>query len=360
MAEALRLAESGVGAVSPNPAVGAVIVRGDTVVGRGCYARFGAEHAEVVALREAGDRAAGATVYVTLEPCCHWGRRPPCVDALVAAEVARVYCAMRDPDPAVDGGGMAALRQAGIETSEGVLEAGARRLNEAYIRHRTTGRPFVALKMAVTADGKTATRTGESQWITGEAARSRVHELRHAADAVLVGVGTVLADDPILTCRLPDGGIDSVAVVADSKARTPPTARVVQRRSPAATIIATTGHAPVQRLDALRNAGAELLLCEDRDGRVEPGDLLGKLAAMGRINIVCEGGATLAAALVEGGHVQKIYFFLAPKLVGGVSAPTALGGDGAEHLAQGIRLDQVRVEQIGPDVLYEGYVCSPE
>ncbi|MFQ5808104.1 MAG: bifunctional diaminohydroxyphosphoribosylaminopyrimidine deaminase/5-amino-6-(5-phosphoribosylamino)uracil reductase RibD, partial [Armatimonadota bacterium] len=332
----------------------------DEIVGRGCYARFGAEHAEVVALREAGERAAGATVYVTLEPCCHWGRRPPCVDALVAAQVARVCYAMRDPDPAVDGGGIAALQEAGIETIEGALEAQAQRLNEAYIRHRTTGRPFVTLKMALTADGKTATRTGESQWITGKAARGRVHELRHAADAVLVGVGTILADDPMLTCRLPDGGIDPVAVVADSKARTPATARVVQRRSPAATIIATTSAASVQTLDALGNAGAEILLCADRDGRVDLGDLLGKLAEIGRINIMCEGGATLAAALVEGGHVQKICFFVAPKLLGGAGAPTALGGDGAEHLAEAIGLGDVRVEQIGSDVLYEGYVCSPE
>ena len=358
MAEALRLAQKGVGSVSPNPAVGAVVVRDGDVVGRGYHAEFGGEHAETIALREAGDRAAGATVYVTLEPCCHQGKQPPCTDALIAARVARVHYAMEDPDPAVCGGGATALREAGIEATEGPREAEARRLNEAFIRHRTTGRPFVTLKMAVTADGKSATRSGESKWITGEAARDRVHELRHAADALVVGVGTVLADDPLLTCRAAGGGIDPVAVIVDSKARTPTTAKVVQRRSPAATIIATTNDAPVSALEALRNAGADVLLCEQRSGRVDPEDLLSKLVEMGYINVLCEGGATLAASLVQGGHVQKVCIFIAPKLLGGAGAPTALGGDGIDCLADAVELSDVRVEKLGADILYEGSVCS--
>ena len=360
MAEALRLAKKGIGAVSPNPAVGALIAQANQIVGRAYYARAGAEHAEVLALQEAGDRAAGATVYVTLEPCCHWGRRPPCVQALIAARPARVYYAMRDPDPRVNGAGALALERAGIEAIEGPLGDEARRLNEAYVRHRRTGQPFVTLKMAASADGKTATRAGKSRWITGQAARRRVHELRHAADAVLIGVGTVLADDPVLTCRLPGGGIDPIAVVVDSKARTPPTSRVVQRRSPAATIIATTKHASVSALGALRSAGAEVLVCEDRDGRVELADLLQNLVKMNRINILCEGGATLAGSLVEGGHVQKVCFFIAPKLIGGAAAPTTVGGEGIARLADAVSLRDVRIETLGPDMLYEGYVCSPE
>lgn len=361
MEEALRLARKALGFSSPNPAVGAVVVRGGRIVGRGHTAPFGGPHAEVLALREAGEAARGATMYVSLEPCCHLGKTPPCTNAIVSAGIARVVYALQDPDPLVAGKGAAALRDAGVDVRGGVLAAEAMRLNEAYVKHRRTGLPFVTLKMAMSLDGKTATRMGDSRWVTGPEARAWVHARRAEADCVMVGIGTVLRDDPLLTARPPAGADrDPAAIVVDSLARTPPSAQVVaaQRRAP--TLIAVTDRAPAERRRALERAGATLLECGLLRDSVDLTDLARRLADMGKMSVLCEGGPTLAAALVENGLVDKLAVLIAPKIVGGDAAPSALAGAGIERMADALPVRDLSVSRLGDDILVEGYLCSRE
>jgi diaminohydroxyphosphoribosylaminopyrimidine deaminase/5-amino-6-(5-phosphoribosylamino)uracil reductase len=359
MAEAIRLARKSLGFASPNPAVGAVVVKDGTVVGQGHTAPFGGPHAEVVALREAGEAAAGATVYVTLEPCCHFGKTPPCTDAIIAARVAAVVYALEDPDPLVAGKGAAALRRAGIAVHEGPLSAEAAQLNEAYIKHRRVGLPFVTYKVAISLDGKTATRTGDSKWLTGPEARAWVHQRRTEVDCVMVGVGTVLRDDPLLTARPPEGAQrDPAAVIVDSRARTPLTAQVLRANRRAPTVIATTAAAPADRCEAFEAAGATVVRCEAAGERVDVRDLARRLAEMGKLSVLCEGGATLAGSLIQAGLVDKVAVFVAPVIVGGRAAPSAIGGLGFERIADALHVSDLRTSRLGSDVLLEGYVCS--
>ena len=273
MRHALELAAGGSGWVSPNPMVGCVIVREDQVVGSGYHQRFGGPHAEVHALREAGGRARGATLYVTLEPCCHTGKTPPCVDAILASRVERVVVSMRDPNPRVDGGGLSRLAQAGIDVTVGVCAGEARRLNESFIKHVTTRRPFVISKSAITLDGKIATCKGSSRWITGEAARAVGHELRHASDAIAVGIGTASHDDPLLTTRIPGRlGSNPLRVVVDSALRLSPRARLADVAEDRRTLVATTAHPSDAKAQALRARGVDVIrLPSQSDGRVDPG-----------------------------------------------------------------------------------------
>ncbi|MHB1415832.1 MAG: bifunctional diaminohydroxyphosphoribosylaminopyrimidine deaminase/5-amino-6-(5-phosphoribosylamino)uracil reductase RibD [Chloroflexota bacterium] len=358
MARALALARGALGSTSPNPAVGAVIVNDGLVVGEGYTQPPGGPHAEIVALREAGERARGATVYVSLEPCCHHGRTPPCTAALIAAGVAEVRIATIDPNPRMSGKGAKELERAGIRVHLGECEEAAREINEAFFKYITTGRPFLSLKYAMTLDGKIASARGHSRWVTGPEARQLVHELRRQADAVLVGIGTVLADDPRLTVRLGDDqptGRQPWRVVVDSRCRIPLAARLLSDGGASRTIVATTRAASPDSLAAVHAAGAEVWTLADIDGRVDLADLMERLAARGIINVLAESGGTLNGSLFQAGLVDKIYAFVAPKVVGGATAPTPVDGAGVDRMDQAYPLRLAKVERYGEDTLLVGY-----
>ncbi len=360
MRRALALAEQGLGRTSPNPAVGAVVARGEAIVGEGRHRRAGEPHAERIALANAGEAARGADIYVTLEPCCHYGRTPPCTDAIVEAGISRCFYAMPDPDPVCAGGGDAALRAAGVEVEAGLLRAQAERLLEAYITHRRTGRPLVTLKLAMSLDGCIATRAGDSRWITGPQARARVHRMRNRMDAIMVGVGTVLADDPSLTTREVPGGRDALRVICDSQARTPPDARVIAQDSDAGCVIATTDAAHETRVEALRGAGAEVLVLPDVEGRVDLRALMTALGERGVLSVLLEGGGALAWGALHAGIVGKVALFYAPVIIGGAEAIRGVTGAGVEGVAEALALREVTQTRIGRDLLVEGYVGAVE
>ncbi len=348
MQAALGLARRGLGRAWPNPAVGCVIVQGGRVVGRGWTQPGGRPHAETEALREAGAAARGATAYVTLEPCCHWGRTPPCAEALIAAGIARVVVALRDPDPRMDGKGLARLAAAGIAVEEGLLAAEAAALNAGFLLRIREGRPLVTLKLATSLDGRIATAAGESRWITGPRARRAVHLLRARHDAILVGSGTVLADDPELTCRLP--GVAPrplLRIVADGRLRTPPSARLVRTARAVPTLIATRPGHPDTALAPFRAAGVEIL-------EVPPGigALLAALGARGLTRVLAEGGAGIAAALLRDGLADRLAWFHAPILLGGDGRPAAEALP-LPNLAAAPKFRRVAVRELGPDLLSE-------
>ena len=359
MRRALALAERGRGLTSPNPMVGAVLVdRAGEVVGEGFHRVAGGPHAEVEVLAAAGLRARGATLYVTLEPCRHQGRTPPCVPALLAAGVARVVAALEDPDPRVAGGGGRSLRAGGVDVTVGVLAAEAERQNRVFLGAVRRGRPHVTLKAGMSLDGKLADFRGASRWITGEAARRRAHELRAEADAIVVGVGTVLQDDPELTVRLtPAWPREPLRVVLDSGARTPPDARVIGARSPARALIAVGEDVPDERAEKLAGTGATVVRCRLRDGRIDLHSLLAELGSRAVRGILVEGGAEVHAGFVEGGLVDRVAVFVAPMLLGGRGAPGLLGGGGLE-LPFALRLGAFEVTTHGPDLLLEADVVS--
>jgi diaminohydroxyphosphoribosylaminopyrimidine deaminase/5-amino-6-(5-phosphoribosylamino)uracil reductase len=350
---ALTLARRGEGTTSPNPMVGALVVRDGAVIGQGFHERAGGPHAEVGALDGAGDRAAGATLYVTLEPCSHHGRTPPCADLVLARGVCRVVCAMPDPDPRVSGRGIERLRGAGVEVTVGVLEAEARRLNAFYVKHRATGLPFVILKLAQSLDGRIATASGDSRWITGEAARGRAHLLRSRVDAVLVGVGTVIADDPLLTVR-GVAGRDPARIVVDSALRTPASARLF---GPGRAIVATTEAADESRAQRLRERGAEVWRLPSAGGRVDLRALMAELGRQGFLSVMIEGGAAVAASALRGGLVDRAQVFIAPRVIG--AGLGAVGDLGIEKVSEGLRLTDVEVERVGDDLLYTARVVLP-
>jgi diaminohydroxyphosphoribosylaminopyrimidine deaminase / 5-amino-6-(5-phosphoribosylamino)uracil reductase len=361
MARAVALAEGGRGATSPNPMVGAVLVRDGRVVGEGFHQAAGRAHAEAAALAAAGADAAGATCYVTLEPCAHHGRTPPCADALVAAGVARVVAAMADPDPRVDGAGLARLRAAGVEVVTGVGAEAATEQNAAYLTHRRLGRPRVTLKAAASLDGKVAAPDGTSQWITGPAARADGHRLRAEADAVLVGAGTALADDPRLTVRLPGhAGRQPLRVLADASGRVGPGGHLFDGEAP--TLVATTPAAPAAAVDAWKAAGAEVLICKQDPGGqgVDLPDLTRGLAARGVLELLVEGGPRLQASLWAAGLADRLVWYLAPLAIGGAGAPGLLGGAGAATLADARRLRLASVDRLGDDLRLVAYPCPEE
>lgn len=351
MRAALALARRGLGKTSPNPAVGCLIVRDGAVVGRGWHRKAGTPHAEVHALNEAGELAAGADVYVTLEPCAHFGKTPPCARALIAARVARVYVAVVDPNPLVAGKGIEMLRSAGIKVHTGLLERPCRELNLPFIKWIQTARPYVLLKSALTLDGKSATAGGDSRWITGDRSRREVHRLRGTVDAIMVGVGTVVKDDPLLTCRVP-GGKDPIRIVVDSTLRIPLHAAVFNAQSAARTIIATCcGDAA--RLAAVVARGGEILPCAERDGRVDLDHLFERLGALGVQSILLEGGSHLAGAALRAGLIDKCMIFLAPKLVGGAGVGL-FAGEGVSMMKDALLLEGMTVKRIGADLLVQG------
>ena len=350
MARALALAERGLGLAPPNPFVGAVLVKNGRVVGEGWHEGPGSPHAEMAAIAAAGEEARGSALYTTLEPCAHHGRTPPCAPAIVEAGVSEVVVASPDPNPVVDGRGIRWLRDAGIPVVEGVLREPAERLNAGFGRHVRTGLPYVTLKLAASLDGKTAARDRSSRWITGEAARRDVHLLRAQSGAIVVGAGTVVADNPSLTVRL-EGyrGRPPVRVVVDGRGRTPPDAAVFDDAAP--TLVATT---PVAAADVRRrweSAGAEVVVMEDgADGSLPLQRLIELLGKRDVQNVLIEGGSTLAGAVVEAGLADRVVFYLAPKLLGGGDAPGILGGSGASNVTDAIRLTVTEYGQIGEDL----------
>ncbi|MBW6456627.1 MAG: bifunctional diaminohydroxyphosphoribosylaminopyrimidine deaminase/5-amino-6-(5-phosphoribosylamino)uracil reductase RibD [Trueperaceae bacterium] len=356
---ALALAERGRGTTHPNPMVGCVIARGDEAVAEGWHERAGGPHAEAVALAAAGEATRGATAYVTLEPCAHHGRTPPCADALVAAGVARVVFASPDPDPRVAGAGEARLRAGGVEVVAGALRDEADALNAAYLTHRRLGRPWVRYKTAMTLDGKIATRTGRSRWITGPAARAMVHRWRHQADAVAVGINTLLQDDPALTTRLEGDdapGRTARKVVFDAIARTPVTARVFDDGpdGAAARVTIVVGpDAPATRTEALAARGARVLRVPAQQGRPDVAAALRALAEDDVVELLLEGGGTLAWSFLAAGAIDRVAWFVAPKLVGGRGA-SPLAGLGVAGMEEAHALQNARVRRIGDDLLIEG------
>lgn len=351
MRRALELAERGRGRTSPNPMVGALLVKEDRIVGEGFHERAGEPHAELNALSATGPEASGATLYVTLEPCAHHGRTPPCVEAVLDAGVARVVVGMRDVNPAVAGRGVGRLAEAGVQVEEGVLEEECRRLNEAYVTWMVERRPFVLLKAAASLDGKIATYRGESRWLSSEASRRRVHALRNEVDAVMVGAETVVRDDPELTVRLIEGDVrHPLRVVVDSALRTPPTSRVLAARPEAQTLVATTNKAPLERREAVEGLGSEVLVLPERNGRVDLAALMEKLAEREVVSLLLEGGGELNAAMLEAGLVDKVLVVVTPRLIGGREAPTVLDGLGAGSLEEAWGLTDLHVEEVEGDL----------
>jgi diaminohydroxyphosphoribosylaminopyrimidine deaminase/5-amino-6-(5-phosphoribosylamino)uracil reductase len=355
MRRALDLAARGIGQVSPSPLVGCVIVTGSgEVVGEGYYIYERLKHAETLALEEAGRRARGATTYVSLEPHAHHGRTPPCTEALIKAGIRRVVAPIEDPNPSVSGKGFAHLRAVGIEVTTGVMAREAARLNEKYIHCMLKGRPFVHLKLACSLDGRTATRTGDSRWITGEESRARVHELRHEYDAILVGANTAITDDPLLTDRTGKARRRPLTrVVLDRTARLSPGSRLAQTATDAPVLVFTSVRAEASAVAALESRGVEVL----RQSSDEL-DLLFMLKELGRRSlqsVLVEGGATVAGAFLDAGLIDKVSFFIAPLIIGGCDAPAAVGGTGAQRMVDAIRLENVETTQRGRDVEITGY-----
>ncbi len=355
MREALRLAGRGRGKVEPNPMVGCVITRAGRVIGRGWHQKFGGPHAEVNAVNDAGGRVAGATVYVTLEPCSHVGKTPPCADLLIRHGVGRVVVACRDPFPKVAGRGIRKLRRAGIRVDVGLLGDAARELNAPYFKLIETGFPYVIAKWAMTIDGKIATRTGDSKWISSDAARRVVHRLRSQVDAVVIGIGTALADDPELTCRLVRGR-NPRRIVLDTHARLPLRSRLVETAREVPVIVATSKAAPERRLNALMKRGCGVVLFPTVGGRVSARHVVRWLGAMRITNVLVEGGAAVLGSFFDAGLVDEVLVFVGPVVVGGGKPPVL--GVGAERIATAPRLGPVAIRRFGDSLLVRGRIRS--
>lgn len=356
MEQALNIARYALGRTAPNPMVGAVIVRDGRIVGQGWHRKAGTPHAEIHALRQAGELARGATIYVTLEPCSHFGRTPPCSQAIIDAGIKRVVIAMIDPNPLVAGSGIRMLRAAGIEVIEGILTEQALMLNEVFVKWITTKMPFVVMKSAMSLDGKIATVSGKSKWITNDVSRKLVHEMRDIYDGILVGIGTVLADNPTLTTRLEEGGKNPIRIVVDSMARIPLDAKILDKS--VTTIIAVTNLAPEDKVVALKEIGAEVLIVESKDGRVDLKKLFSILGEKNICSIFVEGGATINEMLLKEKLVDKIHMFIAPKIIGGKTAPTPIGGDGIKELSDAHRLRDITTKFIDNDILITAYIVK--
>jgi diaminohydroxyphosphoribosylaminopyrimidine deaminase / 5-amino-6-(5-phosphoribosylamino)uracil reductase len=358
IARALELAARGQGHVEPNPMVGCVIARDGAVVGEGWHRKFGGPHAEVEALKIAGSRANGATAYVTLEPCCHHGKTPPCTQALIAAGIEKVVCAQRDPFPKVGGQGIAALQAAGIVVEVGLMEAEARRLNAPYLKLVTTGRPWVIAKWAMTLDGKIATATGDSKWISGEASRAIVHQLRGRVDGIMIGHGTAKADDPLLTAR-PAGPRIATRIVVDSRAALSTSSQLVHTAREAPVLIAVGHNPPQTNVDHLMAAGCEVLPLPLGEGQGEGAAvsipaLLEELGRHRMTNVLVEGGSKLLGALFDAGAIDEVHVFIAPKLIGGASAPSPIAGAGLGKIVKALSVADLEIRHVGDDIYLYG------
>jgi diaminohydroxyphosphoribosylaminopyrimidine deaminase/5-amino-6-(5-phosphoribosylamino)uracil reductase len=359
MTRALELAAQGRGGAEPNPLVGCVIAHGAEVIGEGYHRRYGGPHAEVEALQMAGERARGATLYVTLEPCCHWGKTPPCSQAVIKSGVGRVVVAMSDPFPQVAGGGLAELKSAGVEVSVGLLDEAARQLNRPYLKLLATGRPWVIAKWAMTLDGKIATRDGSSQWISSPESRAIVHQLRGRVDAIIVAAGTVRADDPQLTAR-PTGPRIATRVVVDDRAELSLASQSVRTARETPVLVAVAADASAEKVAALKQSGCDVFVCAgvDRPARID--SLLNELGRRRFTNVLVEGGSKLLGGLLDQRQIDEVYAFIAPKLVGGDTAPSPIAGVGIGNMAEALRLDSVQVDTIGGDIFLRGQVTPSD
>ena len=355
---AIEIAKKGAGKVNPNPMVGAVIVKDERVIGQGYHKYYGGNHAEVNAFENLSDNPEGATIYVTLEPCSHYGKTPPCVDKISANKISKVVVGTLDPNPLVEGRGIKALKEAGIEVITGVLEEECKKLNEVFMKYILCKRPFVVLKTAMTLDGKIATESGESKWITSDKSRQEVHKLRNKLSAIMVGVNTVIKDNPELTCRL-EGGKNPVRIIVDSKLRIPLGSNVVVDNL-AQTIVATTEVADKDKILVLEKLGVKVLIINSKNERVDLKSLMIELGKRGIDGILLEGGATLSFSALEENIVDKIQVYIAPKIIGGEKSKTSIGGKGIEKLSDAIMLNNMTVKSVGTDLLIEAYLKGGE
>ena len=356
MKKALRLAAKGRGRTSPNPMVGAVIVKGGKVIAEDYHRRSGTPHAEILALRKAGRLANAATLFINLEPCCHTDKKtPPCTNAIIESGLKKVVIAMIDPNPKVSGKGIKALKDAGIKVETGLMEREAKILNEAFSKFITKREPFVILKAAQSLDGKIATARGESKWITGDKARQCVHKLRNEVDAVMTGIGTVLADDPSLDCRI-KGGRNPYRIIVDSSLRMPLNARVL-KHDDQKTIIATTEIADREKISSIIKTGNKALIVKSKGKRVDLKSLIRELGRLDITSVMIEGGASLNASALSSGIVDKVIFFCAPKIIGGVDAVPSVGGISPASLKKIVKLKSLQVKKAGDDFMFEGYIA---
>ncbi|MCI8609198.1 MAG: bifunctional diaminohydroxyphosphoribosylaminopyrimidine deaminase/5-amino-6-(5-phosphoribosylamino)uracil reductase RibD [Firmicutes bacterium] len=356
MQAAIDLAQNGMGQVNPNPLVGAVIVKNGNIIGKGWHQAYGGLHAERNALAACTENPAGSTIYVTLEPCCHWGKTPPCTDAIIESGITRVVVGSDDPNPLVAGKGFQILREHGIEVIPHVLKKQCDDLNAVFFHYIRTKTPYVVMKYAMTMDGKIAAYTGQSQWITGEIAREKVHKDRNRYSAIMVGIGTVLKDDPLLTCRIP-GGRNPVRIICDSHLRTPMTAKIVSTAKDVKTILATCVQETVLHRP-YEEAGCQVWTLPGRSGHVDLKMLMEKLGHEGIDSILLEGGGNLNWSALQCGIVQKVQAYIAPKLLGGETAKSPIGGIGAACPDLGIHLSTPKVQLLGEDILLESEVLS--
>lgn len=356
MQRALNLAARAQGRTSPNPVVGAVLVKDGKVVGQGYHRKAGTPHAEVIALQRAGENARGATLYVTLEPCCHFGRTPPCCEAVINQGVARVVAATLDPNPLVAGKGMARLQDAGIATGVGILQEQAWRLNEFFFKYIEEGRPFVTLKTAMTLDGKIATCTGDSRWISSEAAREYVHQLRNIYDAIMVGIGTVLADDPRLNTRLKnEERRDPLRVILDPGLQLPLDSNIVRSSKEQSTLVFTNWIEDPDKVKILKEQGVEVFTLEGVGPILDLELVLKELGKRGICSLLLEGGAEINAAMLDKRLVDKLIWIIAPKIIGGKAAPGPVAGPGRQLMNEALLLNNVQMEKLGPDFILTAY-----
>ena len=356
MKRALELAQKGIGYTSPNPLVGAVIVKDGKIIGEGYHEIFGGNHAEINAFKNATEDVRGATMYVTLEPCSHYGKTPPCANAIVEKGIKKVVIGLKDPNPLVSGNGIKILEDNGIEVISGVLEEEGRKLNEIFLKYITTKLPFCIMKTAMTLDGKIAAYTGDSKWITGELSRNYVHKLRHRVSGIMVGIGTILKDDPLLNTRLENGqGKDPIRIIVDSKLRIPLESNVLNIKSNSKTIIATTQNANKEKLKALEEKGAEVIITPAMD-RVDLVFLMKALGERKIDSVLLEGGSELNYSALNEGIVDKVNSFIAPKIIGGSNSKTPVGGTGKPYMKEAINLESINLHTFGDDIMIEGYI----
>lgn len=361
MRRAIELSKLGIGYTKPNPLVGAVIVKNGKIIGEGYHAFYGGPHAEINAIHNATEDVQGATMYVTLEPCSHYGKTPPCTKAIVETGISKVVIAMKDPNPLVAGNGINILRNNGIEVVTGILEQEARKLNEIFIKFITTQTPFCILKTAMTLDGKIASATGHSKWITNELSRNYVHQLRHRVASIMVGIGTILTDDPLLTTRLDSNqGKDPDRIVVDTFAKIPLESKILNVNSQAKTIIATTEKADTGKLKALERKGAEIMVTPMKNRKVDLAYLTKALGAKGIDSILLEGGSSLNYSALDEGIVDKVIAFIAPKIVGGKKAKTPVGGEGKKYISDAFYLKDIAISRFNEDIMIEGYLKEGE
>ena len=381
MRRAIELAKKGGGYVHPNPLVGCVIVKDDEIIAEGYHEKYGEFHAERNALTRCKTETKGASLYVTLEPCCHYGKTPPCTEIIIEKGIKKVFVGILDPNPLVAGKGVKMLQDAGIEVEVGLCEDEIREMNKVFLKYITTKRPYVIMKTAMTLDGKIAAYTGDSKWVTNEESRKMVHELRSELAGVIVGIGTVLADDPMLTCRLEGKHHQPVRIVVDSNLRIPVDSQLVKTAKEYRTIVACrhfdrseAERSEVEKsslnvnkqkgfLDSLRSlemTGIELLECQSNNNHVDINDLMTKLGAMGVDSLLLEGGGTLNAAFLEAGCVDEVWAFIAPKIIGGEGSKTPISGKGIEKMSEAINLQDIDIQNINGDILIKGKICSRE